>query len=341
MSNVNASDGVRRTIDEYMSAQNARNTSELGKTDFLNLLVAQLANQDPLEPAKDTEFIAQLAQFSTLEQMQMLSQSYANSQASSMIGKYIEGSYTKEMVGMDANGMPEIRQSTVKVAGLVSGLTYLNGQAQLQIQGLDGYTVKLSNVEYVMDYEAVNGLGFNSNVLDSSGLIGKYVKAEYTAYEKNADGTVNLDAKFTKKSEGYVDRISVEAGIIYAHVGEDRFDVRSIYDIGPAAAGAVGEIPSGVHEDTDEAVTNDPVQPVQQTTAYAPIAGDISELIASMDAAALQSILMTFAQNIGIGDYNALVNLILTDPALLTDGMSEDGLEGIADIGPDEFGSFG
>ncbi len=41
----------------------------IGETEFLKLLVAQLQNQDPLEPVKNEEFVAQLATFSSLEQL--------------------------------------------------------------------------------------------------------------------------------------------------------------------------------------------------------------------------------------------------------------------------------
>ena len=57
--------GIRTTDD--LKAQAAGQTSELDRNAFLKLFTTQLQNQDPLDPVKNEAFIAQLAQFSTLE----------------------------------------------------------------------------------------------------------------------------------------------------------------------------------------------------------------------------------------------------------------------------------
>lgn len=86
-----------------LPTDNIPNT-ELGKDEFLQMLVAQLRYQDPLEPLKDQEFIAQMAQFSSLEQMQnmnqnltdnlnwnyLLSQTINNTMATSLLGRQVK-----------------------------------------------------------------------------------------------------------------------------------------------------------------------------------------------------------------------------------------------------------
>ncbi len=68
----------------------------MGQTEFLNLLVTQMRNQDPLKPVSDTEFIAQMAQFTSLEQtkemsteVQKLRQSHALTQGTGLLGKEV------------------------------------------------------------------------------------------------------------------------------------------------------------------------------------------------------------------------------------------------------------
>lgn len=339
MSNYIETDYTRRTLEEYLASTTTRNTSnDLGKEQFLQLLVAQLQYQDPLEPAKDTEFIAQLAQFSTLEQMQLLSQSYANSQASSLVGKWIEGTYT-------------YGDQTQSVFGLVSGLEYVGGEARLIIQGLSGASVKLDDVTAVIDDEIVSGLGFNSSVVESSSLIGKYVKAKYTAYSQNEDGTYNTDDPYIKETSGYVDRVSIDGGIIYAHIGEERFRVIDIIDISTAAPAVEGEDEGGDKvEENDETQENDETNAdtfMGTSSLYSALSAPVDATLESslydalgMDSQSLQGILMLLAQNLGMSNYGDLFEMVLNDPALLLDGISEADAA-LEHIGPDEFGNYG
>ena len=62
-------------LDKYQIKNETKTNKDLGKNEFLNLLVAQLNNQNPLEPQGNGEFIAQLAQFSQVEGIEKLNTS--------------------------------------------------------------------------------------------------------------------------------------------------------------------------------------------------------------------------------------------------------------------------
>jgi flagellar basal-body rod modification protein FlgD len=75
----------------------AGSSDTLDRNDFLKILITQLTHQDPTEPMKDREFIAQMAQFSTLEQITNMSQDFgklagilSKSQALGLLGKTVE-----------------------------------------------------------------------------------------------------------------------------------------------------------------------------------------------------------------------------------------------------------
>jgi len=90
---------VNQFVNEFNRKLNPTRQPQqnLGKDDFLKLLLTQLSYQDPTSPMQDKEFIAQMAQFSSLEQMTAMAKDFAKltaiisgSEASSSLGKNVE-----------------------------------------------------------------------------------------------------------------------------------------------------------------------------------------------------------------------------------------------------------
>ncbi len=104
------------------SSKNTTGKNELGKDAFMTLLVAQMQNQDPLNPSTDTEFISQLAQFSSLEQMQNLNTTLNNQNAFGLVGKNV-------IVNVGSSK----GETTNTVAGYVQYVEMKDGKAYLAI----------------------------------------------------------------------------------------------------------------------------------------------------------------------------------------------------------------
>ena len=77
------------TASDTSGTTKQKTNNELGKDDFLQLLVTQLQHQDPLAPMEDKDFIAQMAQFTSLEQMKNMNNAVQITQATSYIGKQV------------------------------------------------------------------------------------------------------------------------------------------------------------------------------------------------------------------------------------------------------------
>ncbi|MFV0392967.1 MAG: flagellar hook assembly protein FlgD [Coprobacillaceae bacterium] len=150
---------------------------------FLKLMIAQMQNQDPLNPQDGTEYVSQLATFTTLEQMQQLNSSQSQSQAYAMIGKYVVGKYE------DADGNYTYTEGRVEGVTVSAGTTYVT---------VGDYKIALDNVEEVYeDYSVVESINDNTtsgledlgSIINSSqalGLVGQTVQAIITDSDGNA-----------------------------------------------------------------------------------------------------------------------------------------------------------
>jgi len=172
--------------DSNGNALTAAAQKTLDKDDFLRLLVTKLTHQDPMKPMEDEAFVAELAQFSSLEQLQNLNKSMENSQqwdylqmqtinntmATSLIGKNVKAAYNGVYLGQDDQA--SVKYSTTEFAGtvtvrildadgnLVRTLTQENvapGQNSVKWDGKDEEGKNLSSGYYTVDISATNAQG--------------------------------------------------------------------------------------------------------------------------------------------------------------------------------------
>lgn len=99
MSGLGNIGGVLDHLDIGVKNKDKPKSNELGQTEFLELLMVKMQNQDPLNPQEDTAFIAELAQFSELEEIEKLNSNFSSFsnvmmsnqalQASSLVGRSV------------------------------------------------------------------------------------------------------------------------------------------------------------------------------------------------------------------------------------------------------------
>ncbi|MDD6071767.1 MAG: flagellar hook capping FlgD N-terminal domain-containing protein [Clostridiales bacterium] len=125
------------------SADTKKSNNSLDKDAFLQLLVAQMQYQDPLEPTTNTEYMSQLAQFSSVEELQNINQTFADNRALSLAGQYV------------ILNVPDAAGNINQISGLVDYVTINGGKTYFSINDqyydseyLDS-VVSLDYLEYI------------------------------------------------------------------------------------------------------------------------------------------------------------------------------------------------
>jgi flagellar basal-body rod modification protein FlgD len=178
----------------------------LGKDDFLKLLITQMRYQDPLSPMDNTQFLAQMAQFSSLEQMQnlnesfdqsmLISQSLNNSSAAGFIGRHVRAS--GDGVTLGTTGSVELGYFLPAEAATVS-VTVLDDQGrEVRTLAADGTAAGAHRLEW-----------------DGADLDGRRVAAGSYTFEVSAKDVDGIDINATSVVTGLVEGITFKNGSAY------------------------------------------------------------------------------------------------------------------------------
>ncbi len=176
------------------SKATSSSTSGLDKEAFLQLLVAQMRYQDPLEPADNTEYIAQLATFSQLEATQNLQDTVSKDMANNLVGKYVILNVTDKL------------GNVTTVNGKVDYVMYENGEVYLAVN--DGI-YSLDDLDTVADtsyYEAFEMANLFSTMIGKLPTVANVTAGDAEAIE-NARAVFNAMDSY---QQGFVSAADLE-----------------------------------------------------------------------------------------------------------------------------------
>ncbi len=203
----------------YTNSQNVIQENTLGKDDFFKMLLAQIQNQDPLNPMDGTDFATQLAQFSSLERLGDIN---AQMETMNLYQSSINNAQSLNLIGKEVMATGNV----VKVEGESAGLTYnLSGDAEkVSIKIYDEAGDLINTLDFGNQKE-----GRNSVIWDCNGVSeGKYT-FDVCAVDDNG-GEINVDTIIT----GFVTGITFKNNTSFLAVnGQDIAfgDLISVNDI--------------------------------------------------------------------------------------------------------------
>ncbi|MEG8945594.1 flagellar hook assembly protein FlgD [Rosettibacter firmus] len=189
---------VSQVSNSTNSANVSKNKSVLGKDDFLKLMITQLKNQDPLNPMDGTEYAAQLAQFSSLEQITNLNEYLKQSiDANYMLTQSINNTMLANLIGKEV----KVNSNEIKVNGqenFTIGYELPDGVRNVKVNIYNEYGTLIKSIE------APNTKGSNKLLWDLNDNNG----------EKVANGNYKFEVIATDFSEKAVSVTSYVTGLI-------------------------------------------------------------------------------------------------------------------------------
>ncbi len=213
---TSATSGLLRGVDQQdvEVVDSISGAAALGKDDFLKLLLAQLRNQDPLNPADNTEFVAQLAQFSSLEQMTQMNTSLesmldSNTSVSQAISKAMMTTYFGNTVMAETADFMFDGKTPVELS---FSLDEQMVQGKVEIKNSAGDVVRTVQVGILEE-------GNHSMSWDGFTSKGVFASAGTYTYEITAENAAGEEVEWVPMYTGKVEGISHKDGESMLFIG--------------------------------------------------------------------------------------------------------------------------
>jgi flagellar basal-body rod modification protein FlgD len=218
------------------SAAAGKGKGAMGQTEFLKLLVTQMKNQDPTNPMDNQQLTAQMAQFSSLEQLMNINSGLSNllsasnsttsAQALTLIGKEVtvQGHNTYMTGG--------------KAADISMGLSKEAAAVTVTIEDQNGNVVRKITTGRM-------AAGEQSLKWDGNSDAGSPLPDGMYTYSVDAKDTSGKPVDVTTYAKGVVSTISFDKGVAYVHIGDLKFMLSEIVQVNnsPSATGATPPAP--------------------------------------------------------------------------------------------------
>ncbi len=208
---MSSADQIRANHEKYKDKYVESGSNGIDSETFLKLLVAEMSNQDPLEPTSNTEFISQLAQFSAMGYMQEA-------------GKYAQANYASSLVGKTVSVSKVDGKDVVIKTGVVSKVTP-NTKNNSYTVTVDGEDFDLSKVTAVLDPNTSTDLVGSSVMADriaqAASMVGMY------ATVKTGEGEDGSDIV----KEGFIGSVVVKDSEIKVMIDDVAYDIADIKEL--------------------------------------------------------------------------------------------------------------
>lgn len=211
-SSQQAQSNYEKYKDKYVDATNELVNSET----FMQLLVAEMTNQDPLEPTSNTEFISQLATFSQMQ--------YARDSST-----YAMANYAASLVGKTATASKMEGKNLVTKTGVVESVTKNTSNNSYTVK-IDGESFDLSKITAVKETEkesisdSTDGLLNTQNALGDSIARASSMVGMYASVKKTENGVSTSD-------EGFIASIRIKDGVISAVINDRVYALADITEV--------------------------------------------------------------------------------------------------------------